>query len=221
MNLIDKIIRGDEIRPSRLHTEAGDLCAADAVLDFPLALWTWARHKFDGYYDLKPWWVYRAVSEVEKVLLPTDKVLELGSGYSSLWLAQRCKSVYSIEETGYWSQRVSSQAYTLGLRNLKIATGRTKQLFENALQTDPDWTVVVIDSPRDRLQCFKELLRLERKPRLIIYDDTDKQENREALDSVQNYNIYSFRGFKPQTLHVCETSLFKLKNPNVAMCEGT
>ena len=54
-------------------------------------------------------------------------------------------------------------------------------------------------------------MKKARQPRLIVYDDTDKTENRNTLTrSALGYEKHVFRGFKPQTVHACETTVFRM-----------
>ena len=72
------------------------------------------------------------------------------------------------------------------------------------------WDVLVVDGPRPRFRFFQRaaLEAFWRRPRILVYDDTDRAENRPALDSACAREVHAFRGFKPQTLHACETSVF-------------
>ena len=72
------------------------------------------------------------------------------------------------------------------------------------------WDVVIIDGSQERFEIFQDLLQSPELPRLIIYDDTDRVENRAALNvNLKSYQRKTYRGFKPQTVHVCETTIFK------------
>lgn len=209
MNILAKVLCGDNVRPSRLHTEAGEYCSLDAVSGFFPAAWSWLRHKVNGGYSVQPWWVYAAIREVDLLVRSTDRVLEVGGGYSTLWLAQRCQEVVSIEENPAWSDIVSAQARELGLKNVTMLSGDSQSTFSNQ-SANNCWDVVVIDGPHDRLEIFQALLRQKDQPRLVIYDDTDKTENRAAVkEKAPNYHPQTYRGFKPQTLHVCETTVFE------------
>lgn len=209
MSVLSKVLRGDDVRPSRLHTEAGNFCDLDSLYGILPAAYSWIRHKITGVYSMQPWWVYSAIREVELLVRPTDRVLEVGAGYSTLWLAQRCQSVSSIEENEVWSGVVSDQARELALNNTTIFAGDSRAIFADQIARNR-WDIIVIDGPRDRLEIFHDLLREENQPRIVIYDDTDKLENRAAIEEkTPNYNRRTFRGFKPQTLHVCETTIFQ------------
>lgn len=209
MGVLAKVLRGDNVRPSRLHTEAGKFCGLDSLYGMLPAAGSWLRHKMTGVYSVRPWWVYSAIREANLLVRPADRVLEVGAGYSTLWLAQRCQEVCSIEENEVWSGVVSDQARALGLHNMTILAGDSRAIFADQIASNR-WDIIVIDGPRDRLEIFHDLLREENQPRIVIYDDTDKLENRAAIEKqTPNYNQRTYRGFKPQTLHVCETTIFE------------
>jgi precorrin-6B methylase 2 len=213
MNIFTKIIRGDEVRPTRLHTEAGTFTGLAALPGLIPAALSWVRYRTNGYYSLRPWWVWDAIRFVEQHLQHDDRVLEVGSGYSSLWLAQRCREVLSIEESLAWKERVDAEARRFGLTDVKLLNGDSRELFTRYFGNE-EWEVVVIDGPRDRLSIFHDLVACASKPRLIVYDDTDKMENRAVLQtSIKGYQANVFRGFKPQTVHACETTVFIRENP--------
>lgn len=208
MNIWAKALRGDDVRISRFHTESGEPCDASAVTGIVPAAWSWIRHRLTGRYSVLPWWVYGAIGRVERSLRQTDRVLEVGSGYSTLWLASRCSAVCSIEESKAWINIVSDRARELNLRNVELLGGDSRSIFA-ACNAGRQWDVVVIDGPRDRFEIFRDLMASSSRPRIIVFDDTDKPENRPALNvDCPGYARGSYRGFKPQTLHVCETTVF-------------
>jgi hypothetical protein len=96
---------------------------------------------------------------------------------------------------------------------VKLLNGDSRELFTRYF-ADREWEVVVIDSPNDRLSIFDDLVARASKPRLIVYDDTDEMENRATLQtSIKGYQANVFRGFKPQTVHACKTTVFTRENP--------
>jgi len=206
VSLMEKVISGDGVRRTRLHNEAGALIdQANLPGIFPSA-WTWMRSRISGRYADAPWWVWEAAAFVATHLRPYDRVLEAGSGYSTIWLAKRCGLVASIEEVSSWREQVGRQAEHCGLKNVILHAGRSGTVFRELFDAER-WDVVVIDSPRDRLGMFRRLVHGPR-PRIVVYDDTDRAENRVALQMRHGYLARSFVGFKPQTLHACETTVF-------------
>jgi hypothetical protein len=206
VRIVEKLIAGDAVRRTRFHTEAGAACQVDGVPGVIPAAWTWLRSRMGAGSAPEPWWVWEASRFVAQHLRPSDHVLEAGSGNSTLWLAKRCAAVHSIEEDPKWRDRVARDAQCAGLENVTLHAGRSETVFRDLLDRQA-WDVVVIDSPCDRLRMFRRLL-LEQRPRVVVYDDTDRVENQAALDPDHDYDARTFRGFKPQTLHTCETTVF-------------
>lgn len=58
----------------------------------------------------KPWIGARAVIQFEQLLKPDMRVLEFGSGGSTLWLGKLVRDVVSIETDQKWYEAVSKQA---------------------------------------------------------------------------------------------------------------
>jgi hypothetical protein len=55
-----------------------------------------------------PWWSLSAIRKIEKHLKPEHRVLEWGSGGSSVFLAQRCKELTTIEHDQDWFKLVQT-----------------------------------------------------------------------------------------------------------------
>src|SRR5690606_9600713 len=86
MHVVRKLIAGDEVRRTRLHTEAGELCGMHALGGLLASGFTWSRERLTGMRAVRPWWVWGAIRFVERQLRPADRVLEVGGGNSTLWL---------------------------------------------------------------------------------------------------------------------------------------
>lgn len=56
-----------------------------------------------------PWLTRDAIELLEQLIKPTDVLLEFGSGRSTIWFAQRCRRVISIEHHPHWHKNVSEQ----------------------------------------------------------------------------------------------------------------
>lgn len=209
MHILKKAFSGDRVRPTRVHTEAGEFCGLEALPGLGPAGLTWARARFGGRYATLPWWVWRAIRFVGGTLRPSDRVLEVGGGFSTLWLAKRAAAVVTIEESAEWRSRVAEAAQSTGVRNLQLQDGPSFPAF-CVLYPAVRWDGVIIDGPAPRLRVLEEIFREAawRRPRFIVFDDTDRAENRPAFRLATGYHAHTFRGFKPQTLHACETTVF-------------
>lgn len=62
-----------------------------------------------GYRPLLPWLSFRAIHTLDNLIEPQWKVLEFGSGMSTIWLARRCSLLHSIESDPGWYNLVSQR----------------------------------------------------------------------------------------------------------------
>jgi len=107
-----------------------------------------------------------------------------------------------------WREIVEIEIKRFALENVRLMTGESWEVFQDLFPHN-EWDVVIIDSPQDRLNILLLSSKGIRPPRLIIYDDTDKTENQAVLSKeVPGYQAHTFRGFKPQTIHACETTVY-------------
>jgi precorrin-6B methylase 2 len=214
MNVLRKMLIGDNVRRTRFHTESGEFVGWRELVGLAPAFESWVRYKVSGQGRLLPWWTWESIRFVEEHLRSEDTVLEVGSGFSTIWFAERCAQVCSIEESPAWKQKVKAMLGMKGLNNVQLLEGDSGDQVEACLGRD-SYDVVVIDGPKDRAAIFQSVLEVEstKRPRMIIYDDTDRSENRlDRLVDAMEYEVRRFRGFKPQTVHACETTVL-LRRP--------
>lgn len=197
------------MRPSRLHTEAGQFCGIDSLPGLVPATATWLTSRLIGKYALEPWWVYGAARKMHRLLRQEDQVLEIGSGYSTLWLSQRCQRVYSLETSVDWFHLVERELDKRNRSNVHLqhVSEVVPEMIRDLLE-ETRFDVVVVDGPDDRPALLATTLAAASPPRLVVFDDTDMAQYRPALAAVGGgYDVCTFRGFKPQTVHACETSI--------------
>jgi hypothetical protein len=214
MNVLRKMLIGDNVRRTRFHTESGEFVGWRELVGLAPAFESWVRYKVSGQGRLLPWWTWESIRFVEEHLRSEDTVLEVGSGFSTIWFAERCAQVCSIEESPAWKQKVKAMLGMNGLDNVELLEGDSGDQVKACLDRG-SYDVVVIDGPKDRAAIFHSVLNVEstKRPRMIIYDDTDRSENRlDRLADATEYEIWRFRGFKPQTVHACETAVL-LRRP--------
>lgn len=92
-----------------------------------------------------PWLALGAILTLERVLQPTWRVLELGSGGSTLFWGRRCAAVQSYETDLAWADRVREAVK--GLRHVVVTHCATVGLIAEQLAAVPARSVdlLVID----------------------------------------------------------------------------
>lgn len=59
----------------------------------------------DGY---TPWYTYPAIDFLKDILKPEHKVIEYGSGYSTLFYSKRVKELFTVEHDLDWAKKIVS-----------------------------------------------------------------------------------------------------------------
>lgn len=70
----------------------------------------------------KPWWSFGAVKAVGGFVSQKMDVFEFGSGGSTLFLAQRVKTVTCVEDSDEWAVAVETKVRETGMKNVRIMT---------------------------------------------------------------------------------------------------
>src|SRR5947209_5764931 len=100
MRLLEKVIAGGPERHTRLHTRRGDLAPISEALKLPGLLARRFRADVTG-----PWMARGAVDFLEQTLRWDTDLLELGSGASTKWFADRVRAVVCVEPDPEWGER--------------------------------------------------------------------------------------------------------------------
>lgn len=167
---LKRIIKGSGDRPTRFHDEKGNLVTPGGYIYALHSLFTaFLRHTF-GYLPPMPWLSYRAQRYINGLLRPEWTVLEFGSGMSTVWFAQRCKSIYSFEHNPTWYGVV--KARLIEISNV-IYHLREKESYPD-LSEFPDefFDFVLIDGIR-RADCVRNALPKVKPGGWIYLDNTD------------------------------------------------
>lgn len=106
MQILNKIVTGGKAHKSRFHDEKGNLLDLGGFVYLPHCLATTALRLMIGYRPVLPWLSYRAINFLDALLQPEWKMLEWGSGMSTLWFAQRVGNLTSIEDYEPWYEKV-------------------------------------------------------------------------------------------------------------------
>lgn len=113
--------------------------------------------------------------------LPDGHCFEWGSGRSTIWLAERMKSVATVEHDQLWYARLPS------LPNVRCYLVPLNEEYAQIIH-DYDWghfDLIVIDGRR-RNQCVGHALIHSFKDTLIVFDDAQRSRYKPGLDLMKN-----------------------------------
>jgi hypothetical protein len=177
MNTVKKILAGNQFTKSRLHDQKGNLIDLEGLLYLPHSLSTTILRLSVGRRPELPWLGYRAIRHLEGLLEPDWKVLEFGSGMSTLWFAKRCHTVVSIEDNEQWYLKVSEILEEHGATNVEYKLKNAKEYHKLDEYMDGYFDFILIDGA-ERDKCAKSALPKIREGGYIYLDNTDKVDDR-------------------------------------------
>lgn len=164
-----------------------------------------------------PWYTYPAIEYLQSLDFTTARVLEYGSGASSLWWAALADSVLAVEHDAGWYNQV--QQHQVPNLTIKLAQSVDDYVTAGAGSGEP-FQVVIIDGIH-RHRCAQQLKQIIANECLIVLDNSDWHPQtakllREDLDLLQ----VDFHGFGPINPYTSTTSIFFTRNFKVTPSQG-
>lgn len=131
----------------------------------------------------KPWLAPAANEFLDGYLKPSDKMLEFGSGRSTLWFSKRVSHITSVEHNPAWFTKINDSIAKLSFKNITYVL-HTKQdesvpaSESNYVNATRDFAptsldVVLVDGTY-RAQCVLKSLPLLKPGGLLIIDNVNR-----------------------------------------------
>ena len=162
----------------------------------------------------RPWIVPQAVGWLGRRIRNDWKVVELGSGRSTLWLGRRAGSVVAYEDNPWWLGRAREMVAEAGLENVEIRE-RPITAYAGELADLPDESLdlLVIDfleSPEaERIVAVRAGMPKVRRGGLLLLDDSDRPSYAGAYELLAGWRERRFTGVKDGWPEACETAIFR------------
>ena len=151
-----------------------------------------------------PWYTYPAIEYLSQFDFSNAGVFEFGAGYSSLFWAQRARTVISVESDPAWLEHLKQVVQP----NQKVLLRQGRDDYVNAIREQPDLFDVVIVDGRWRHACVEAAMDKVRDDGLIVVDNSDRYP--EAARRLRDNNRFQvdFSGFGPVNNYAWTTSIF-------------
>lgn len=126
LSLWRKFVSGANTRKTRLHDEHGRLAPLGRIIrNMPRAVFTGIARVTVGIRPARPWISYDAQEVLAHFLKPSSRVVEFGSGMSTLWYARRAAHIISIEDNRSWFESIRDQLSKQGNVDYRFVESRT------------------------------------------------------------------------------------------------
>lgn len=204
MKRLQKLWQADDRRPTRFHTQRGEFVGLTNLLGLPSEfVLRMCKVRRAG-----PWMCRDVVDALAKSSGQYQRILELGSGSSTLWFLAMGKSVVSLEDDSEWADWVMGQVGAAG-DQLEIIVGDLRDEFMAQLPQLGDYDMVVVDHNEHpgftRMQALESLVDFQG---VICLDNSDRAEYRGAASILQHHEPSRYTGMLRAPFQASETTLF-------------
>jgi hypothetical protein len=203
VGIVNKLLAGSPHRKTRLHNVKGELIPMSRLArNGPRALATGIGRLLFGFRPEKPWISYDAQQAIADRLTPESRVLEFGSGMSTLWFARRAGRVVSLEDNRNWFELVERRLPG----NVEYRLAETREEYLSFPEQPYD--LVMVDGEHWRKECAMAALPFLAPGGTIYLDNSDHET--EAAEVVLGYalangcEVRRFTDFAPTQLFAQE-----------------
>jgi SAM-dependent methyltransferase len=165
-----------------------------------------------------PWFSYGAIDFLESFLTKEMRVFEFGSGGSTLFFAQRSKSVTAIEDNAHWCELVAAKLAAGGIENVDLrhvpVAFTTEQAFAsseyvNAVRAST-FDVIIVDGSEWTLNarpiCFRAAEPQIAPGGIIVVDDSWRYRELRQENRAKRFEIFESVG--PARYGVTSTDVY-------------
>lgn len=214
MKLWHSLIRGnDPERPTRFHTHAGTAASPAEALRWPVALAEWTWGKLSQRRPERPWIPPAATRSLALRLAPPARVLEVGGGMSTLWLARRAEEITTFEADEAWFRMLRGILAARGLNHVNLLhRWRAEEMCDYSLVPDRSLDLLIVDGG-PRLECLLAAPPMITPGGCIYIDNTDlyPEVKAQLLEFARQpgWRLTFYRGFPPACLYLCEGAILE------------
>lgn len=143
----------------------------------------------------EPWLTRDAITFLGEKVHDGMRVLEYGSGASTIWFAKRAAQVDAIEHDYSWYQRVACAISNDRIQNAMIHSISDANDFEDYVQLGrrlcigrDGFDLIVVDGRR-RVRCIKAVAEFVRPGGMIVLDNAERPHYQEAQDFLSSWFV--------------------------------
>ncbi len=190
MTLLTKIISGDRLRKSRLHDEKGNFATwKNVVLHGSPAIASSLLRIYIGYRPELPWIAYTTIKHFKRFLNKNSRVLEFGSGMSTIWYAKHAGKVFSVEDYRPWYDKVAKIIEENHLNNITYRFAESENEYSSFMSDDKQGFDLIMVDGSCRSKCISHAAKLVKPGGILYLDNSDKDSTPDGGDTRIAENI--------------------------------
>ncbi len=167
--------------------------------------------------EFLPWMNYAIINFLQERLHKNISIFEFGSGFSSVFYAQKAKQVFSVEYNKEWKQKVEELFVENQLNNSTVFYCEVNENYTKAIEKflpKNKFELIIVDG-RQRVNCAKESFTYLAENGVLLLDDSSREKYKEIFTFYQNkgFKQITFCGIKPTGFkNDCSTVFYRENN---------
>ncbi|NJK60134.1 MAG: hypothetical protein HC918_07715 [Oscillatoriales cyanobacterium SM2_1_8] len=129
-----------------------------------------------------PWLPYTIIGYFHDFLTPNSRVLEFGSGMSTLWYAARAQTVWAVEDYRPWYEKVQLMVAGQGTQNLNYLFTQEKEAYVSFGESYLEGFDLIVVDGSYRSACVLQAEKLLRPGGILYLDNSDMDVQPEGGD---------------------------------------
>lgn len=215
-SLLARAVRPTPLHKTRLHTLRGTTMSGREWLDLPVRF----AQRLTRARPVEPWLSPSAIRALDRLAHSNARVVEVGAGQSTIWLANRVVEVVSLEPDSAWVAELSQTLAAEQITNVGLEHVQLDDLVDriDALPAD-SFDIVVIDTGDDqdprrgRVRFARHAREKVRPGGVLILDNSDRHGYRDMDDLMQGWEHRRYVGYTIRPLTLIETTFYRRQVP--------
>ena len=130
---------------------------------------------------------------------PDARVLEFGSGASTVWIAKRVKELHSVEHHGQWHESVVQAIEKDSLSDHVFCYLREKPYYGICEEFENESFDLILVDGRNRKGCVAHALPKLKKGGLLVLDDAEREFYFPVYTLMENWETCGYIQTKPDS----------------------
>ena len=189
--MLAKLISGKN-RKTRLHDEKGHFMGWQKFFfHAPLAFSSGLLRLSVGHRPIIPWIAYDAIEILKDFLAQDSRVLEFGSGMSTVWYAKHAGEVCSVEDYRPWYDKVKKNLERQHLGNCNYHFAENVLDYITFMSNDECLFDLIMVDGSMRSACIENSIKLLKPGGVLYLDNSDKHSGPQGGDTriAENYAL--------------------------------
>ncbi|SEQ84810.1 class I SAM-dependent methyltransferase [Pedobacter rhizosphaerae] len=166
------------------------------------------KQAVDGKGRALPWVTYSFIDFIRERINKEQDIFEYGSGSSTIFYAERAKSVTSVEHDKGWFDRVKNTSPG-NAEMIFCQLEKDGEYAQKAKLLNRKFDIIIVDG-RDRVNCCKHSIDALSSHGVLVLDDSEREvyEPARAFLKQNGFKELSFSGISPGLFYEKATSVF-------------